>query len=173
MKYIEIRRHSVRGRGAHLNGEGVTLARKVGGETKQCISHVITSPLERAFETAIAMGYAVDEQLEILSPMDETAGSEVYWDSPYHKFVEKMLPGTALEALGTKLKKLMDEIIKTISDDRRALIITHGGIVQVIAAACLAGRDPGRLGEAPSYCEGIELQYSENNSIYDFKRLDA
>jgi len=66
MKIIEIRRHSIRSKpGEHLSQQGVTLARLVG-ENLGPFDKVITSTLPRAFETAIAMGFAVDEQLELL-----------------------------------------------------------------------------------------------------------
>ena len=73
MKTIEIRRHSIRTiPGDHLNQTGVSLARMVG-ENLGPFDRVITSTLPRAFETAIAMGFAVDEQNELMS----TYGSEV------------------------------------------------------------------------------------------------
>ena len=61
MKTIEIRRHSIRSNpGVHLNQQGVTLARLVG-QNLGPFDRVVTSTLPRAFETALAMGFAVDE----------------------------------------------------------------------------------------------------------------
>ena len=62
MKTIEHRRHSMRKHpgGIHLTQQGVDLA-QITGESMGSFNYVITSPKERAFETAIAMGYAVDE----------------------------------------------------------------------------------------------------------------
>ncbi len=66
MKTIEIRQHSIRAKPSdHLNQQGVTLARLVG-ENLGPFDRVITSTLPRAFETAIAMGFAVDEQNELM-----------------------------------------------------------------------------------------------------------
>ena len=60
MKISDHRRHSMRNiPDQHLNQEGVTLAREVG-ERSGSFQRVITSTIPRAFETAIAMGYAVD-----------------------------------------------------------------------------------------------------------------
>lgn len=169
MKVIEIRRHSIRGNGAHLNCEGIALARRVGNGMQRA-AKVITSPLERAFETAIAMGFCVDEKYEVLSTMGEKASREIFWDSPYGDFADKMLEGSALAELGDKLKKLVCAVAADIPPDGRALIITHGGIIQIIAAACLSGEDLSKLGGPPSYCEGVEICYSnEKNEICGYK----
>ena len=59
MKYLELRRHSKRViPGDHLSQAGVNLARRVG-EAMGPFGLVITSTLPRAFQTAIAMGFAV------------------------------------------------------------------------------------------------------------------
>ncbi|MBZ0278386.1 MAG: hypothetical protein K8I60_19725, partial [Anaerolineae bacterium] len=71
MRYLEMRRHTIRIKpGQHLSQAGVTLARRVG-ETIGPFDRVITSTIPRAYETAIAMGFAVDEQLDELGTMDE------------------------------------------------------------------------------------------------------
>src|SRR5262245_3439354 len=78
MKTIEIRRHSMRFKpGDHLNQPGVTLARLIG-ENLGPFDRVVTSRLPRAIETAIAMGFAVDELNELMSMMPD----EVPWPLP-------------------------------------------------------------------------------------------
>lgn len=159
MKVIEVRRHSVRGAGPHLNRKGVELARLVGSVTNRP-GRVIKSTLERAFETAIAMGFAVDEQLEILSTLGNDVNAEIFWDSPYADFAGKMRSGSALERFAKELGALVATIAAEISGDGRVLIVTHGGIVQTIAAACLPPEENfSALGGPPSYCEGIEIYY--------------
>jgi broad specificity phosphatase PhoE len=69
MRYVELRRHTMRTRpGQHLSQAGVSLARRVG-EGVGPFDRVVTSTLPRAFETAIAMGFAVDEQIALLAGM--------------------------------------------------------------------------------------------------------
>ncbi len=66
MRIIDHRRHTMRVKpGDHLSQPGVDLARRVGG-TMGRYEIVITSLVPRAFETAIAMGFAVDEQWSVL-----------------------------------------------------------------------------------------------------------
>src|SRR5438128_2180829 len=74
MPIIEHRRHSWRSpTGKHLTQQGVELARRVG-ETMGNFDIVITSDLPRAYETAIAMGYAVDRKEKLLSQFDTGEG---------------------------------------------------------------------------------------------------
>ena len=67
MRTLEVRRHTIRNLSSpHISQDGVDLARRVGQGLGK-FDRVVTSTLPRAFETAIAMGYAVDEQIEQLS----------------------------------------------------------------------------------------------------------
>jgi hypothetical protein len=50
----------------HLSQDGVTLARFVG-ESLGRFAHVLTPPLPRAIETAVAMGYAVLDTADLPS----------------------------------------------------------------------------------------------------------
>ena len=74
MKILEVRRHSIRSPlSDHLNQSGVTLARLVGQNIGP-FDRVVTSTLPRAFETAIAMGFAVDEQNELMKTYGSICG---------------------------------------------------------------------------------------------------
>ncbi|NOH02035.1 MAG: histidine phosphatase family protein [Chloroflexi bacterium] len=87
MKTIEIRRHSIRSPGEdHLNQKGVALARRVGRGLGP-FDLVATSTLPRAFETAIAMGFAVHEQNELMN----TYGGEVEREAPWPPAVLSLL----------------------------------------------------------------------------------
>jgi hypothetical protein len=69
MRWLEVRRHShtkkdaAQSRGSHLSAEGVSLARLVG-ESLGPFALVVTSESPRAIETAVAMGFAVDDTVE-------------------------------------------------------------------------------------------------------------
>jgi hypothetical protein len=70
MRWLEVRRHSATKRsrepGSHLSPEGVDLARRVGRSLGSFAS-VVTSASPRAIETALAMGYAVDDTADLPS----------------------------------------------------------------------------------------------------------
>jgi hypothetical protein len=69
MRTIEIRRHSytkqgeAQGHGSHLSADGVRLAREVGAQIGP-FAYVAASVVPRTVETAIAMGFAVDDLLD-------------------------------------------------------------------------------------------------------------
>ena len=83
MRTLEIRRHTHRNvPRPHLSQQGIDLARRAG-EGLGHFDRVITSTVPRAFETAIAMGYAVDEQIEALSTMGDDVDAEIQWNAGF------------------------------------------------------------------------------------------
>src|ERR1700692_3755067 len=72
--------------GDHLSQPGVALARRVGA-TMGPYDVVITSPVARAFETAIAMGFAVDEQWPALGLQPVDVLQEADWEGGCAVFV--------------------------------------------------------------------------------------
>src|SRR5512134_1948647 len=96
MKTIEIRRHSIRSKpGDHLNQPGVTLARLVG-ENLGPFDRVVTSTLPRAIETAIAMGFGVDELNELMSFSGDDVEREVPWPSTPAEYAAVIRKGGAV-----------------------------------------------------------------------------
>ncbi len=159
MKIIEIRRHSIRSKpGEHLSQQGVTLARLVG-ENLGPFDKVITSTLPRAFETAIAMGFAVDEQLELLGSTGDGVQDEVPWPQTFEVYAKALERGGAVTKYGKKLARLYGELTDYLADGRSALVINHGGVAEIGALACLAGTGVEVQGEALEPCEGIRLYY--------------
>src|SRR6185436_5973238 len=95
MKTIEIRRHSIRTKpGDHLSQEGVTLARRVGGNLGP-FDRVVTSTLLRALETAIAMGFAVDEQNQLMSSYGADVEQEIPWPQSFAVYSKAVKNGGA------------------------------------------------------------------------------
>ena len=62
MRAIERRRHTMRVKPGDTFPKRASTSRGAFGETMEPYELVVTSPVARAFETAIAMGFAVDEQ---------------------------------------------------------------------------------------------------------------
>lgn len=75
--------------GAHLSQEGVTLARFIG-QGLGPFDRVVTSTLPRAFETAIAMGFAVDEQIELMSTYGYDVEHEVPWPQSFAVYAKAL-----------------------------------------------------------------------------------
>ena len=168
MRFLELRRHSLRVRpNEHLSQEGVTLARRVGNELNS-FNLVITSPSPRAFETAIAMGFAVDE---IYTPVD-------FDKSDWSKLGRLLPEGTAFEnrarimkaeGLATqyaeKLVRQWTLISEQLPEGGRALVITHGGYLDDSAVACLPNENHQEWGGNFGHCEGIRLTYDDGRFV--------
>ena len=161
MKTLEIRRHSVRSQpGDHLNQTGVTLARLVGQNIGP-FDRVITSTLPRAFETAIAMGFAVDGQNELMSSYGSNVEREVPWPQPFDMYAEFVKRGSAAAKYAQKLAKVYRGIMEYIAEGRSALVINHGGVVELGVVECLPDVDFSTWGGPVNYCEGARLYWED------------
>ena len=162
MKTLEIRRHSIRTQGQdHLNQEGVTLARLIG-QTMGPFDYVVTSKYERAFETAIAMGFAVNEQVEILSTYGEyNVEKELPWPQTFSAYAEALEENGDAAKYARKLAKYYEEIMNLIEENRSALAVHHGGVVEIGAVACLPEVDFFPWGGHIDYCEGVRLFWED------------
>lgn len=157
MKILEIRRHSIRSQpGDHLSQTGVALARSVG-QTIGPFERVVTSTLPRAFETAVAMGFAVDQQSELLSTYGSEVDKEAPWPISFAEYVDAVQSGRAALKYAKKLAKFYEGIMNSISDGNAALVINHGGVVEIGVVGCLPEFDFSSWGGPVEYCEGARL----------------
>lgn len=161
MKTLEIRRHSIRSQqGDHLNQIGVTLARLVGQNIGP-FDRVITSTLPRAFETAIAMGFAVDEQNKLMSSYGSSVEREVSWPQTFETYAEVVKLGGPAAKFAQKLSMFYRDIMDYIAEGRSALVINHGGIVELSVVGCLPNYDFSSWGDSVDYCEGARLYWDD------------
>ena len=93
MKALEIRRHTMRTKpGQHVSQAGVTLARREG-ERIGPFDLVVTSAVPRAFETAIAMGFAVDRQEGLISSYGQYVEDEFPWPQSFAAYAAEAQKG--------------------------------------------------------------------------------
>jgi broad specificity phosphatase PhoE len=165
MKILEIRRHSIRNPlGEHLNQKGVSLARFAGNAIGP-FERVYTSTLPRAFETAIAMGFAVDEQNELISAYGREIEREAPWPQPFINYAEIINQKGAAASYAKKLAQYYLNIMSLISEGGSALVINHGGVVEMGVIGCLPETDFSSWGDAVSYCEGARLFWDEGKFV--------
>jgi broad specificity phosphatase PhoE len=166
MKTIEIRRHSIRSKpGDHLNQAGVSLARRVG-ENLGPFDRVVTSTLPRAFETAIAMGFAVDEQVALMSTYGADVEREVPWPQSFHVYVRAVRrAGSAAQWYASQLAEYYTKLANRLDEGRAALVINHGGILELGVTASFPNVDYESWGEAVDYCEGARLFWSDGKFV--------
>ena len=165
MKTIEIRRHSIRQKpGDHLSQQGVTLARLVG-QNLGPFDRVVTSTLPRAIETAIAMGFAVDEQNQLMSSYSKAVDRQAPWPLSLAGYAEVVSAGGAAAEYANQLAAVYTKLANFLADGRAALVVNHGGILEMGAVACLPNADHFAWGSHFEYCEGIRLFWEDDKFV--------
>jgi broad specificity phosphatase PhoE len=183
MRSIEIRRHSYtkkgegRGQGSHLSAEGVALARVIGATIGPC-EYVLTSQVPRTLETAIAMGFAVDEQLGVLGDLPPDVFDEIghhdrwTWEAPFTRFAQVIARQGATARLGQCQREAWIAAVESVSAGGRVLVISHGRIIEAGVVTCFPDADMASWGGPFQHCEGVRLQYDEGRfTAIDFLRL--
>ncbi|GAB1471957.1 phosphoglycerate mutase family protein [Chloroflexota bacterium] len=165
MKILEVRRHSIRHAGGdHLNSKGVALARRVG-QGLGPFDFTSTSTLPRAFETAIAMGFAVDEQNELMNTYGGAVERQAPWPMPFYHYAEIIKQTGAAAHYAHALLDYTQGVLNNISEGGSALMINHGGVVELGVVACLPETDFSDWGDAVDYCEGARLFWDDGQFV--------
>jgi broad specificity phosphatase PhoE len=182
MRWLEVRRHSltkkghVRGTGSHLSQDGVDLARLVGGSLGRFAS-VVTSVSPRATETALAMGYAVDDTVDLPSgylPGVVDHHEQWRWPAPYHRYADLLRRSTMLAAVAEAHKVIWTRIVQTVPKGAAALIIGHSGGIEPALVACIPDADHLSWGVPFAHCEGARLSFDDDRFVgIQFQRVDA
>lgn len=163
-KTIEIRRHSIRRPPApHLIREGVILARQLG-ESIGPFELVVSSTAPRAIETAVAMGFAIDREQELISRLPDPVDEILPFPQPFLAYYDaRNQPAVAahLQALGG----FYTELAESLQDGGAALVVCHGGIVELSAIACVPGADYQTFGLQIECCEGVRVVWDQGNFI--------
>ena len=163
MRYIEHRRHSIRDASGHLSQHGVTLARRVGA-TIGPFEMTFTSPKPRAFETAIAMGCAVEDQLDVLAEWTDDISDAA--DHGGFAAVGALVRGNGAAAkVARASRRALFDIARSLGDGRAALVVSHSGVVEGSVMACMPGLDGLALGHGVGYCEGVRLAFEQDDFV--------
>ncbi len=161
MKILEVRRHSIRHVGGdHLSQKGIDLARKVS-QGMGPFDFVATSTLPRAFETAIAMGFAVSEQNVLMNTYGGEVEREAPWPMPFQHYSIIVKQDGAAARYAYQLVDYYTAIMERLSEGGSALMINHGGVVELGVVACLSDADFSAWGDAVNYCEGARLFWDD------------
>jgi len=153
--------------GQHLSQPGVSLARRVGAGEFGPIpryDRVVTSPIPRAFETAIAMGWAVDEQSERLWIGDDVA-QDLSWPLDLDRFPEVARTQPRVAAFLDELARFFESIAHALGDDGAALVVSHGGVVELSALALLPHANHESLKKPIGYAEGLRLVFEDGRCV--------
>ena len=142
--------------GQHLSQDGIDLARLVGAGSGP-FSRVATSPLPRAIETAIALGFEVDETDDFLGLIP--TGSGYGWPASFARVSDAVREGGAAAKFARQIAGVWQDIVERIPESTQSLVVTHGGIVELGAVAAVPDEPHEDWGDAIGYCEGVRLTY--------------
>jgi broad specificity phosphatase PhoE len=153
-------RHSIRATPEqHLTREGVLLARRVG-ETLGEYDFVATSGIPRAIETAIAMGYGVDRYYTMLGSLmladDEL---DLTITLQWRAAADAYRRGGLTTHAATSHADLLRSIAVSLPEDGRALVVSHGGVIESGVIGLLPDLDYATWGPACERCEGVRLTF--------------
>ncbi|MBI5946300.1 MAG: hypothetical protein HY864_18215 [Chloroflexi bacterium] len=148
----------------HLNQKGVMLARRIGQHLGP-FERVVTSTHHRAFETAIAMGFAVDEQNELVSTYGREVERNAPWPQPFANYVEIVKQDGPAAGYARKLAQYYVDMMDDVSENGSALVINHGGVVELGVIGCLPNFDFSTWGDPVGYCEGARLFWADGRFV--------
>jgi len=165
MRVIDHRRHTMRTKpGDHVSQPGVDLARRVGASMGP-YDVVITSTVARAFETAIAMGFAVHEQWSALGLQSVEVLDETVWEGGCAEFMRATRLGGPTARYMAGLAEAFQSLARRLPEDGSTLVISHGGIIEAATVACLPDKDFSAWTVSSSYCEGVRLHVLEGRFV--------
>jgi broad specificity phosphatase PhoE len=170
---VEVRRHSYtkteadgRGRGSTLSRTGVALARQLGAGMGP-FDYVLASNVPRTVETAIAMGFAVDDTVDMGGDLWGAATQEMgdrhaHWDwgeEAFPGYAELVAADGPTAALGRLQVRLWRDLLPRLPANGTALVIAHGGLIEPGLVALRPDADHREWGRAIRHCEGARLRF--------------
>jgi broad specificity phosphatase PhoE len=168
MKYIELRRNSLREGGKGLGAYGVQLARQSRPNLASAYQFVLSSPKKRCAETAVAFGFDHFFTDSRLGPLDRSAfdGLEKKIEKRHSAGLPWIEAAFQMPACRPILKKLateafaaIDAAVSFLPDEGRALVVTHGELLEALALLCYPTYHFSHIGRAFGPCEGVELTF--------------
>jgi len=158
MKTAVVLRHAQRqdrsDKFSHLAQAGIEQSR-AAGEWFERFDFVVASPLPRAYETAIAMGFAVDMTNPGIQEHSEQIMRDVEWDAGYAAWAVAYGSKRSVIAYVDHVGSLLRDWLAKVPDGGSLLVVTHGGIVEAMAVGLAPGDDLVELGAGAGYAEGF------------------
>ncbi|HWC29153.1 MAG TPA: histidine phosphatase family protein, partial [Dehalococcoidia bacterium] len=119
---------------------------------------VVTSEIPRAIETAVAMGYASDQQLKDLGSLFGT-DNEVDWRIGCAAIAKVTESNKKLAKAAARHAALVRSVADSIPDEGRALIVSHGGVIELGVIGLLPLYNYSEWGPSCNYCEGVKILF--------------
>ena len=154
--------------GQHLSQAGIDLARRVGDGEFGAVPRydlVVTSTISRAFETAIAIGFAVSAQIKELAAFDAAVLAEYRWPVDFGEAAGAFLGNGPAGEFARLQADILRLIARRLPAEGAALVISHGGIVEAGAVVLRPTADHRAWGPAIGYVEGVRLVFEGDDCV--------
>lgn len=174
---IEVRRHAERASArddvGSLSRAGHDMARRLR-QPERSFALVISSSRERARDTAMAIADRVDEVDDVISGSPDDALTQAQYDSMRSQaaVMELLAMSAPSRRFAEGQVAFWERVAGRIREGETALIVTHGGNIE-LAAALVASRLDTHIGALPlGYCEGVRVLY-ERGAPVGIERIPA
>lgn len=148
--------------GSHLSSGGVRLARRVGDTIPAC-GYVAVGDQPRHLETAIALGFAVNEQVSWPSGyvIGQVAHHDQWsWDLPFIRYAELLATGAGLADVVRVHLAHWQRILSNVTDGEACLVVSSGGSIEPVLVGALPAADHRDWGGAFHQLEGATLTWT-------------
>jgi hypothetical protein len=156
MRFLEVRRHSVRDLpDEHLSDAGRQLAADVG-RSRGPFRRVVSSPELRAQETAVAMGFPPDE----VDPLWYDLGDgRVPWPLSFPEMLDQLATNPRALEVAARFRTATRQLLARSRDGDAVLVVAHGGVPELVAAIWCAPAVLERIGPPCRCMEGVYLEF--------------
>jgi broad specificity phosphatase PhoE len=130
------------------------------------MSYVVTGPDRRHVETAIAMGYAVDEM--VTWPSGYIAGvvehhDQWRWERPFERYAQLIQAHPSLrEVANAHLSHWLRAVAK-LAPEQTALVVSSGGSIEPALVAASPSADHAGWGTAFHHLQGATLTFDDDD----------
>lgn len=139
---------------SHLSQKGIEQARRAGSAFDR-FDLVVTSPLPRAYETAVAMGFAVSRTHPGIQDIGEPVLQRVKWSDGFRAWAAAYRATSQVRSCVDYLVALLCGWLDEVAEDSSLLVITHGGIVEAMAAGLRPEVDWAEFDGGAGYVQGF------------------
>jgi hypothetical protein len=101
----------------------------------------------------------------LMSTYGSDVGREAPWPLSLAGYAESVRGAGAAAAYANRLVELYGRLIHYLADGRAALVINHGGVLELGAVAALPDVDHFVWGSHFDYCEGIRLFWEDGKFV--------
>ena len=119
---------------------------------------MIASPIRRAVQTAVAMGYPRPRLDPRWAGFADDVRLRHAWPVSFTTARDILVTDAGTRRAASDLLQWVGEAAGEVSEGERVLIVTHGGFPELLAVAELPAVDPGGWGGVLRCMEGVRLR---------------